>query len=70
MAGIITLIFKKGEEQEEKAVLKLRKELFWHEIAERYMEKPEEELDPELMKTEKILREDGRLVRVTNYYEF
>ena len=34
------------------------------------MEKPEEELDPKLMKTEKILREDGRLVRVTNYDEY
>ena len=30
MAGIITFIFKKEGGQEEKAALKLRRELFWH----------------------------------------
>ena len=70
MAGIITLIFHKGQEHEEKVVLKLRRELLWHEIADRYIEKPAEEQDPELMKTEKILREDGTLARITTYYDF
>ena len=42
MAGILAITFNKGKPNQEKTVLKLRREWFWHELAARYTEYPTE----------------------------
>ena len=50
MAGIMTFVFKGEEGQQEKVAVKLRREYFWHELCDRYIERPKEKLDPYLVK--------------------
>ena len=50
MAGIMTFVFKGEEGQQEKVAVKLRREYFWHELCDRYIERPKEKLDPDLVK--------------------
>ena len=69
MAGILAITFNKDKPNEEKAVLKLRREWFWPELAARYTEYPTEELDPEKVTVRKVLRETGELYSITHYYE-
>ena len=42
MAGILAITFNKGKPNQEKTVLKLRREWFWPELAARYTEYPTE----------------------------
>ena len=46
----------------------MRREYFWHDLCDRYIERPKEVLNPKLMKEEKFFTDSSRLYRVTNFY--
>ena len=69
MAGILILAFNKGESEQEKVALKLRREFFWHELAAKFTEESAEELDPEKVRVRKVLRKTDELSSITHYYE-